>query len=384
MPWAAAAATVAGAYIQGESAKKAASTAASAQDRAAMEQQRQFDITQEQNKPWLEAGERGLGRYEALSGKQADYEGLIKSNIPGQFQSPSNIPQAYQSPTNIPGAFGGESGNYFGNIQNNVQQGFQFGRDEFNQYKDPGYDFRMEEGLRALERRNAKGGNRNSGYNTRSLMELGQNLGSQEFGRARDRAYGDYQSQVAREQQTYGRGVNDYNRRVGRENELYGRGRTQRLDQIGVEQAGYQRGRQGVADQTAREQELYGRQVRDYGLGVAREEAVYGRGLDQYGRQYTDQLNRDGALSGVGQQTAQNLGQLRGSTAQNIGQMVGQAGAYRAAGQLGQAGAYASGIGALGGIYRDYKQQQQQQQQQGMVYGNPSNVDLTLPPEYTA
>jgi hypothetical protein len=347
MPWGAVA-SLAGGLIAGKGARDAGKRAASGQRDAIAEQRRQFDITQEQNKPWLEAGQRGLGRYEDLLGRQSEFESQIQSNIPAQFQSGKNIPEAYQSSTNIPGAFSRGAGDYFGNIQSNVQPGFQFGREEFNQYKDPGYDFRREEGLRALERRNAKGGQRNSGYNTRSLMELGQNLGSQEFGRARERAFGDYQSGVDREQQSYGRGVNDYGRRIGREAELYGRGRQQRVDEIGLEQAGYQRGRQGVQDRTAREQEQYGRNLRDYGLGVEREQAVYGRGLAQYGRQYTDQLNREAGLSGVGQQTAANLGQQRGAFSQNIGNMIGQAGAYEAAGMAGQAGAYAGALGAAG------------------------------------
>lgn len=350
MAWGAVA-KIAGGLVAGKAAKDAGNRAADAQRDAISEQRRQFDITQEQNKPWLEAGQRGLGSYEDLLGRQAEFSGQIRSEIPGQFQSGTNIPGAYQSPTNIPGAYQDQAGDYFGRVKSDVQQGFQFGREEFDQYKDPGYDFRREEGLRALERRNAKGGQRNSGYNTRSLMELGQNLGSQEFGRARERAFGDYQSQVNREQQTYGRGVNDYGRRVGRESELYGRGRQQRGDEIGLEQSGYQRGRQGVQDTTAREQEQYGRNLRDYGLGVEREQAQYGRDTAAYGRNYVDPLNRFGQLSGSGQTTAQNLGKLRGAYSQNIGQMIGQEGAYRAAGELGQAEAFAGAIGSVGNQY---------------------------------
>jgi len=366
MPWLAGASIVGG-LIAGKASDDAGKRASNAQLDANAEQRRQFDITQEQNKPWLEAGQRGLGSYEELLGRQDEFGGQIRSEIPGQFQSPTDIPGTYQSPTNIPGAYQGQAGDYFGRIQSEVQPDFQFGREEFDQYQDPGYEFRREEGLRALGRQNARGGQRNSGYNTRSLMELGQNLGSQEFGRARERAFADYQSQVSREQQVYGRGVNDYGRRVGRESELYGRGRTQRVDEAGVEQAGYARGRQGVADQTAREQAQYGRSLRDYGFGVEREQAQYGRDVGAYGRNYVDPLNRFGALSGVGQTTAQNLGGLRSATAQNIGQGIARAGEYRAAGSLGAAGAYAGGIGAAGSALR--------RRSQGMVYGTPPPME---------
>lgn len=325
MPWAIAASVAApliGGALSGRASKKAAGQAAAGQQASVDEQRRQFDITQKQQEPWRQAGENALGRYEDQLGQRQGYEDQIRSNIPQAFQSSANVPQAYSA----------QSGDYFGGIQNNVQPGFQFGRQEFEQYKDPGYDFRREEGLRALERSNAAGGQRNSGYNTRSLMELGQNLGSQEFGAARGRAMQDYQSGVNREEQTYGRSVGDYNRRVGREGELYGRGRQQRLDETG------------------REAELYGRNLRDYGLGVQREQSQYGRDISRYGRQYVDPMNRELGLSNMGANMATNLGSQRGQFAGAVGGNMENIGGYNASGTLGEAGAYAGAIGSLGGM----------------------------------
>jgi len=333
MPWVAAAGAVVGGIVSAKGASSAAKKGKAGQMAAVAEQKRQFDITQEQNKPWLDAGKAALGRYEDRLGQQGQYEEKIRSNIPQAFQSQTNIPQAYQ----------GQSGNYFGNIQNNVQQGFQFGRQEFDQYKDPGYDFRREEGLRALERGNASRGRRNSGYNTRSLMELGQRA-------ARGRAFQDYQSGVNRENQVYGRGVQDFSRRVGRESELYGRGRQQRQDETG------------------REQELYQRGLRDYGLGVQREEAQYGRDLEQYNRTYVDPMAREAGLANVGQTTAANLGQRRGEMAQNVGGNLANAGSYGASGTLGQYGAISGAVGALGNAYKDF---QSQQASSSMYYDTP-------------
>ncbi len=409
MPWAAAGA-VAGGLLAGEASKNAAKTSANASKEAIAEQRRQFDIGQENLKPWQKAGEEALGRYEGFLGKQGDYEQQIQSNIPGQFtsskgvpaaynsetnipdafQSRTNIPTAYRNASNIPQAYSEQAGDYFGNVQNNVQQGFKFGRNEFDQYKDPGYDFRKEEGIKALERRNAKGGNRNSGYNTRSLMELGQNLGSDEFNRARNRAYDDYQSNVDRESQRYGRSVSDYDRRVGREDNLYGRGRQQRLDegtressiynrgsrargedvlreqgiydrgrqlrtdQSAVEQGRFNRGRQYTQDQTRREQELYGRSLRDYGLDVNREESIYNRGVARYGRQYTDMANREASLANVGQTTASEVSRLGANSADNIAELIQRSGDVNAAGQLGEAGAYAGALGSAGSSLQQY------------------------------
>jgi len=326
MVWGAIAGSIAGGILAGQASKDAAGTAAGAQQAGIAEQRRQFDISQEQQKPWLEAGKGALGRYEEMLGQRGEYEGQIRSDVPGQFQYGGQVPGAYQ----------GQAGEHFGRIQSDVQPGFQFGREEFEQYKDPGYDFRREEGLRALERKGAATGQRMSGYGTRSLMELGQGLASQEFGAARERAMGDYQSRVAREQQTYGRGVSDYERRTGRESELYGRGRQQRLDEV------------------RQEQEQYGRGLRGYGLDVERERAQYGRDIDRYGRTYLDPMAREAGLAGVGQATAQNLGQLGAGYSQNISGMIGRAGTLEASGQLGAAGAYAGALGDIGRSWDEY------------------------------
>jgi len=404
MVWGSIAGAALGGIFAGQASKDAAGTAAGAQREGIAEQRRQFDIAQKQQEPWRRAGESALGRYEGMLGQQGQYEGQIRSNIPDRFRSNTAIPGAYQSQTNVPGAYRsatnvpgayqsgtnipdiyrGQSGQYGDQIQSDVRQGFQFGRQEFDQYKDPGYDFRKEEGLRALERGNAAGGKRTSGYNTRSLMELGQNLASQEFGAARGRAMQDYQSGVDRESQQYNRGVEGYGRDINREAELYGRGRSQVTDAMYREQQQYGRGRQFNQDQTSREQqmyqrggatrqeevareqsmygrgrtltqdqqrreqELYQRSLGDYGLNVSRENAQYGRDIDRYGRQYTDTLNREAALSNVGQSTATNLASQGMQQGRDIGNRLGNIGEYGAAGQLGAAGAYAGALGSIG------------------------------------
>lgn len=316
-------ATVVGGYIAGQGAKKAAKTAADAQDRASAEQGRQFDITQEQIKPWQEAGERGLEEYESRIGGYGEAEGLIPSNIPERFRSQSNIPQMYDATT----------GDYSGTVKSDIQDPFSFTAEDFQEYKDPGYEFRVDEGLRALDRRMAASGGRKSGYRTRGLMELGQKLGSQEFGAARGRALSDYESRVARESQGYGRSVDQYGREISREADVYNRDRT------------------GYLDEANREQALYGRELKDYELGVARESEEYNRGLGTYARQYTDPLNRYASLANIGQSTTTNLGTMRSNYASNVASNTAKAGQYQAAGQLGQYGAYATAIGAAGKAY---------------------------------
>jgi hypothetical protein len=60
-----------------------------------------------------------------------------------------------------------------------------FGMEQFQE--DPGYAFRMKEGLRALENTAAARGGLMSGNQMRGITRFGQELGSQEFGNAFNR-----------------------------------------------------------------------------------------------------------------------------------------------------------------------------------------------------
>ena len=182
--------TIAGSIIGSKGAKDAADTAADAQYAGISEQRRQFDITQEQMKPYQEAGLRGLTSYEDMMGRQDEYEGLVQSQVPDPF------------------SFTGE---------------------DFQTYQDPGYQFRLQEGERSLNRSAAKSGGLASGARYRGLMDLNQQMASQEFGAARGRAYQDYTTGVASEQETYQRSLGSYGRQytdpMSRYGELAGTGR---------------------------------------------------------------------------------------------------------------------------------------------------------------
>jgi len=155
--------SIAGGLLGGKGAGDAADTAAAASDRATEAQLTMYREGEEKLKPWTEAGELGLSEYQRMQGEAGQY---ADQYAPGEFK---------------------------------------FGAEEFEQYKDPGYEWRVGEGLRALDRRMASKGLRRSGMRPRALMELGQQMGSQEFGAARERALGDYGVEEARRATEYGR-----------------------------------------------------------------------------------------------------------------------------------------------------------------------------------
>jgi len=162
MPWGAAAA-VAGAAIgayatssaadtQADAAKSAANTQADANRYAADIQKQMFDKQIELQKPWYEAGTRALPKLEA------------------QYNA-------------MPAAFTGK----------------------VNLGQDPGYAFRLAEGQKALDRQAAARGGLISGSALKAAQRYGQEMGSQEYGNAYQRALDVYNAGVKREATGYNR-----------------------------------------------------------------------------------------------------------------------------------------------------------------------------------
>lgn len=131
-----------GAYLSSNAASSAADTAAGASTQASQasiaEQRRQFDINQANQQPWLTAGTGAVNQLAA---------GLAPG---GQF------------------------------TQNFTPADFMAGQ-------DPGYGFRMSEGLKALDRSAASRGGLLSGATLKGAQQYGQGLASQEYQNAFNR-----------------------------------------------------------------------------------------------------------------------------------------------------------------------------------------------------
>lgn len=80
-----------------------------------------------------------------------------------------------------------------------------FKYDPNSMYQDPGYEFRLSEGMNALNRSMAAKGLGVSGSNVKGALRYGQNLGSQEFGAAYGRALDEYNSRLNRSNTGYNR-----------------------------------------------------------------------------------------------------------------------------------------------------------------------------------
>jgi hypothetical protein len=143
-----AAASVGSAALASSAAKKAASTQASAAQQASDIQQAQFDKQVALQEPFRQAGLAGQNKILTLLGLDG----------------------------------GDRTSADFGVYDHD------FGNKDF--VTDPGYGFRVSEGLKAVERSAAARGGLLSGNTLRGVTELGQNLGSQEY----QAAYNRYQT----------------------------------------------------------------------------------------------------------------------------------------------------------------------------------------------
>jgi hypothetical protein len=144
------ASAVIGGSMASSASKKAASTQAASADRAADLQYEQFQQSREDQLPFLEAGYKGQNKLLDLLG--------LSGNA---------------------GAQG------YGSMAKN------FGMSDFEQ--DPGYAFRMSEGLKALDRTAASRGGMLSGAALRGATRYGQDMASQEY----QNAYNRYQTNRA-------------------------------------------------------------------------------------------------------------------------------------------------------------------------------------------
>jgi hypothetical protein len=135
------------------SSNKAAKTQASAAGQAAELQKSQYEQTREDQAPYRTAGYNALAEMQRTAG-----------NVPGAFK------------------FGNEA-----------------------MYQDPGYAFRLSEGQKALDRSAAARGGLISGGALKAATRYGQDMGSQEYQAAYNRALTGYNTGVASENQLYNR-----------------------------------------------------------------------------------------------------------------------------------------------------------------------------------
>lgn len=206
------------------------------------EERQRWNETQARTAPWVGAGVNALYNMEAMNREGAMGWQARPGLDPSQYAwSPQ--PYAFNAPGTVdPNQYRFDTSGYNRQVGAPVQAGdYRFGADPYtyrpgqaldpnqfqafnaptldpNQFQfkapsltdDPGYQFRLRQGVNALDASAAARGSLSSGAAQKALVGYGQDLGSQEYGAAYGRALGENQMGYGRalqqNQDIYGRG----------------------------------------------------------------------------------------------------------------------------------------------------------------------------------
>jgi hypothetical protein len=290
--------------VQAYSANKAAKASTKASEAGIAEQRRQFDRTEQMTQPWRDAGERALMGLEEFNRNTHGYnsgyarrEGKLANGLTNSLNSALD-------------KYTAASANLGGDYKRGLE-GAREGYDEImaRQFRaDPGYQFRLRQGEKAINRGAAARGNVLSGATMQALGNFNSGLASQEYANFDARRNRDATQSYSMD---YGAAGALYSAGMGRQQDIL-QGRT------GNAAAAYDAGMTNVSNS-------YGRRM-DIGNSLART-----AGLGQSANQ---------ALIGAGQSMANNVAGLYS----NIGQA--KANAYQ-----GTANAFSGTINNLAGVY---------------------------------
>lgn len=177
---------------------------------------------------------------------------------------------------------------------------------------NPAYKFRMDQGLKALDRQASAGGRWGGGQTAQGIMDYSQGLASQEYEKAFNRANLQRQSDIAQEKDLYGRNLTEFG--IGRDAEQETRTRAMQDLALRNQAEQSQYNRESTAFDRVNQAEMEGRRrsLEDLALTNQAEQSRYDRTQD-----YTQQL-RDAeqeayqrADSEYGRQTARDLENYR-------------------------------------------------------------------------
>jgi len=400
-PLASGAGSLAGGAIGSNASADAARLQADALNRGLDLQTAQWLQQQANQAPWLQAGQQALPQLTQLAGQGAPQPfqptGVVSPadytpGLPGT--TPGWQPQTYQGPQAVnagdyrytPGQ-GPRAGDYRytpGQTPDAAQYRYTPGAVPTLSGKellanDPGVAFRLQEGRNALEASAAARGGALSGPALAALQRQGQELSSQEYGQAWNRAsqqaqmregwaqqataqnFGQAMSaaQLREQLQQYAtqQGWSQAQTEAAFREQLAQQASQQGFSQaLQGQQAAYGQGlqsqqwNQGQQQQYA--QELYNRMMGlnqlQYGRDQTANQTLYERQLAAYNSQLQNQntqWNRLAGLAGLGQTTAGQLGEQGAYNSRQMGSLLSQLGTAQGVGAAGEGLAWTRALG---------------------------------------
>lgn len=358
----------------------------------------------------LSYGYRDPGAYNAPSAfqPQANFQGTQQQQA-GQFAPTANLALARYSPTSYTAPTYDPGGSF------NPTSALKIDRYTPTQpfqaptmSDDPGVQFRMQQGQKALEASKAAAGTLRGGATLQALLDYGQQAGSQEYAAAYARKFGEYQdqnqqnlaaydrnatAQTLENQTAYGRASGEYDRTQA--NNLSAFQANQQAQQFGAglnaQNAQFAQTSNNAAAQSENESD-YARRASEYQQNVANqqhtEETNYGRSAGEYDRNFNNaasvyQLNAQTGLQGYQADAAAaaamgNLGWnvASGTFDRNLG--LAQYNYGNAMNAYNMANA-PSGGGSGGGLTeaQDYARQMQQYQMEYDIFNNNQSTQYS-------
>jgi len=223
----------------------------------------------------------------------------------------------------------------------------ELGTEQFNFQADPGYGFRMSEGLKALERSAAARGGLVSGGAGKALQRYGQDLASQEYGNAFQRFQQDRAARAGLGQMEYGRFADEQARRAAAGQTEYGRFADEQARRAAAGMQEFGQFTDLMGRRTAAGQTEYGRFADDMSRRQALGAMEYGQFAGERSARLLPLMQQVQAGQGL---TSNIAGQMAGLGAAQAG-AAGQIGAAQAAGRIGQANALMGGFGQGANLY---------------------------------
>lgn len=352
--------------------------------------------------PWVQAGQQALGSLQGLAGQQLPgLPGATPAVSGAQYGLPSTTPgwnpQMYQGPAGVdPGAYrwtpqqGPQAANYRytpGQIPSAATYRYTPGAvptlsGQELLANDPGVAFRLAEGRKALEASALARGSGMSGSTLAALQRQGQELSSQEYGNAWNRAsqqaqlreqWGQAASQMgwqqaegeARLREQVNQIASQQNWTQAQAEAVFREQQAQLASQQGWTQAlqgqqnafnqGLDTSKWNTLQQQQYAQEQYKNMLEQskwrYGQDVSQNETDYLRQQALYKQQLAQHLLPWDQYSTLAQLGGQMTGQLGGQGVQatsGIANLLGQLGNAQAGGQLGSGQSWMSALGNVG------------------------------------
>lgn len=341
------ASTIGAAAIQSSAINNATDAQAKSAQNALDFQKQQFTQQQANQQPYLDMGRLGMqglsnGLGLGAGGNQVGTQSLINPTTTTPY-----APNMLSAPANNPGF---ESGMQpMGNFSSDGTQTGAFDPSQLDVSNDPGYQFRFDQGLQALQRSQRATGV-TGGAQLKGITDYAQGSASQEYQNAYGRALSSSQQNAAINQQNYGQNLGAYNANAN------------------THQQNYQNALSGYTANAANNQQNLQNQQNTIQANNSLGLGAYQTNFNVAQQQQANQYNRLAALSGIGQTAVNQLGATGNQAAQNVAGIQGQLGNAYAAGSAAQGNVWGNAVnslGSLGGQYMQYRSMQ------GPQSGNP-------------